>query len=114
MFGNVWRGAGQFRRSDKNMFDDVPQWVRIQSESSEEMAVRFHHRIVWVHPFPNGSGRHARLITDIFMENVLHGTPFAWGKRELSKPREYRARHINTLQEADSGNLIPLLEFAKA
>ena len=128
MFGNVWRWAGQFRRSDKNigvswhqvpmclknMCDDVPVWIQTQKESPEEIAVRFHHRLVWIHPFPNGNGRHARLMADIFIENVLHGSPFTWGKRDLSSPSEYRSRYINALQEADNGNYIPLLEFAKS
>ena len=128
MFGNVWRWAGQFRRSDKNigvlwhqvpmclknMFDDVAVWIQTQNEFPEEMAVRFHHRLVWIHPFPNGNGRHARLMADIFMENVLHGSPFTWGKRNLSSPSEYSRRYINALQEADNGNYIPLLEFAKS
>ncbi|MBW2266429.1 MAG: mobile mystery protein B [Deltaproteobacteria bacterium] len=130
MFGNVWRWAGQFRRSDKNigvswhqvpmclknMFDDVPVWIQTQNESPEEMAVHFHHRLVWIHPFPNGNGRHARLMADIFIENVLHGSPFTWGKRDrdLLSPNEYRSRYIAALQEADNGNYIPLLEFAKS
>jgi Fic-DOC domain mobile mystery protein B len=92
MFGNVWRWAGKFRRSDKNigvswhqvpmclknMCDDVPVWIQTQNESPEEMAVRFHHRLVWIHLFPNGNGRHARLMADIFIANVLHGSPFTW------------------------------------
>jgi Fic-DOC domain mobile mystery protein B len=128
MFGNVWKWAGQFRRSDmnigvswhqipaslKNLCDDVPVWLRTQYESSEEMAVRFHHRLVWIHAFPNGNGRHARLMTDIFLENVLHSSPFTWGKLDLTSPSESRRRYINALQEADNGNYIPLLEFAKS
>jgi len=128
MFGNVWKWAGKFRRSDKNigvswhqvpmclknMCDDVPVWIQTQNESPEEMAVRFHHRLVWIHPFPNGNGRHARLMADIFITNVLQGSPFTWGKRNLSNPSENRSRYINALQEADNGNYIPLLEFAKS
>ena len=128
MFGNVWKWAGQFRRSGKNigvlwhqipeniknMCDDVPEWIQSQYESPEEMAVRFHHRLVWIHPFPNGNGRHSRLMANIFLENVLHGSPFTWGNQDLSNPNESRSRYINALQEADNGNLIPLLEFAKS
>lgn len=128
MFDNVWRWAGQFRKSNKNigvpwyqvpvdlqnMYDDIPVWIQTQNESPEEMAMRFHHRLVWIHPFPNGNGRHARLMADIFIENVLHGSPFTWGKRDLSNPGENRSRYINALHEADNGNYIPLLEFAKS
>ena len=128
MFGNVWKWAGQFRKSDKNigvswpeiptslknLCDDVPVWIDAESESPEEMAVRFHHRLVSIHPFPNGNGRHARLMADIFLENVLGGSSFTWGKQDLSRPSEFRSRYIKALQEADAGNLIPLLEFAKS
>jgi len=128
MFGNVWKWAGQFRRSGKNigvlwhqipeniknMCDDVLEWIQSQYESPEEMAVRFHHRLVWIHPFPNGNGRHSRLMANIFLENVLHGSPFTWGNQDLSNPHESRSRYINALQEADNGNLVPLLEFANS
>ena len=128
MFGNVWKWAGQFRRSGKNigvlwhqipeniknMCDDVLEWIQSQYESPEEMAVRFHHRLVWIHPFPNGNGRHSRLMANIFLENALHGSPFTWGNQDLSNPNESRSRYINALQEADNGNLVPLLEFANS
>ena len=128
MFGDVWKWAGQFRLSDKNigvswhqipmclrdMCDDVHAWIQAQNESPEEMAVRFHYRLVWIHPFPNGNGRHARLMADVFMENVLHGLPFTWGTQDLSSPSENRSRYINALREADNGNYVPLLEFAKS
>ena len=128
MFGNVWKWAGKFRQSDKNigvswdqipltlknMCDDAAYWIEIQSESPEEIAIRFHHRLVWIHPFPNGNGRHARLMADLFIENLLHGSPFTWGRQNLSKPSENRSRYISALQEADNGNLLPLLEFAKS
>ena len=128
MFGKVWKWAGLFRQSDKNigvswheippsiqnLCDDVPVWTQSEFESSEEMAVRFHHRLVWIHPFPNGNGRHARLMTNIFLENVLQGPPFTWGGRNLSTPNETRRRYIKALQAADNGNYAPLLEFAKS
>lgn len=128
MFNNVWKWAGKFRRSDKNigvlwhqvpmciknMCDDVVVWLQTQNESPEEMAVRLYHRLVWVHPFPNGNGRHARLMANIFLENVLHGSPFTWGTGGLSSPSELRRRYIKALQDADNGNFIHLLEFAKS
>lgn len=128
MFGNVWKWAGKFRRSDKNLgvtwhqvpmclknlCDDVPAWIQTENETPEEMAVRFHHRLVWIHPFSNGNGRHSRLMADIFIKNVLLGSPFTWGQRDLSSPNEHRRRYIDALQDADNGNYIPLLEFAKS
>ena len=128
MFGNVWRWAGKFRRSDKNiglsweqipaaiknLCDDVPAWMSSKIETSDEMAVRFHHRLVWIHPFPNGNGRHARLMADIFIENILNGSPFSWGNQDLSGPGKPRSRYISALQEADKGDYTPLLKFARS
>jgi Fic-DOC domain mobile mystery protein B len=128
MFGNVWKWAGQFRQSDKSigvpwpqipmslmgLFDDVPVWIQAEDESAKEMAVRFHHRLVCIHPFANGNGRHGRLMADTFLENVLGGEPFTWGRQNLSSQSEYRSRYIKALQEADNGNLVPLLQFAES
>ncbi|MCK4509255.1 MAG: mobile mystery protein B, partial [Desulfuromonadales bacterium] len=79
MFGNVWRWAGAFRRSQKNigiewtqipvvlhqLFDEVNTWIELESYPPDEIAARFHHRLVAIHAFPNGNGRHARLMADI-------------------------------------------------
>jgi Fic-DOC domain mobile mystery protein B len=128
MFGNVWRWAGKFRTTDKNvggpwqqisvdlqsLFDDALLWIRLRNESPEEIAVRFHHRLVSIHPFPNGNGRHARIMADILLENILHGPRFSWGGRELSSAGEARNRYIAALHEADNGNYQPLLTFARS
>jgi len=128
MFNTVWRWAGEFRRSDKNIgvpwpeirtglsnfFDDVQFWLERREESDDEIAVRFHHRLVSIHPFPNGNGRHARLMTEIFQENVLHCPRFTWGGRNLSKSGETRTRYIEALQGADGGDSGPLIEFARS
>ncbi len=128
MFGNVWRWAGQYRRTDKNigvswhqipmslgiLCDDVTVWMTAKNESPEEMAVRLHHRLVWIHAFPNGNGRHARIMTDIFLENVLHDSRFSWGRKDLSSSGETRNRYIKALKDADGGNFIPLLEFVRS
>ncbi len=99
MFGKVWKWAGKFRRSDKNiggawyqistshrnLFDDVQLWLELWNETPDKMGVRFHHRLVSIHPFPNGNGRHARLMTDLLLENILKSKRFTWGSQNLSK-----------------------------
>jgi Fic-DOC domain mobile mystery protein B len=129
MFASVWKWAGQFRQTNKNLgvawqqipmslknlFDDTKQWIERRQDPPDEIAVRFHHRLVSVHPFSNGNGRHARLMTDLVLENILQGARFTWGARqELSKAGETRSRYIAALRDADSGNYEPLIVFARA
>ena len=129
MFSGVWEWAGHFRRTDKNLsvswqqipmslknlFDDTGLWIERGQDSPDEIAVRFHHRLVSVHPFANGNGRHARLMADLVLENILKCPRFTWGSRqELSRAGETRSRYIAALREADSGNYESLLVFARS
>ncbi len=128
MFGNVWKWAGKFRQSDKNiggrwwqiptdlkdLCDDAKQWVDSRNEPSDEIAVRFHHRLVLIHPFPNGNGRLARLMADLLLENILDHPRFTWGSANLSSPSDTRQRYIAALRAADGNNYQPLLEFARS
>ena len=127
MFRNVWRWAGRFRCSDKNiggpwdqistslrnMCDDTRYQIELQIESSDELAIRFHHSLVWIHPFPNGNGRHARLMTDTLLENVFKCPRFSWGSGNLVKSGDTRKRYIDALQSADRYDYKPLREFVR-
>ena len=127
MFVSVWKWAGHFRRSDKNiggpwyqismslknLCDDARFWIKLQEESPDEMAIRFHHRLVSIHPFPNGNGRHARLMTDILLETVMKFPRFTWGSGNLSKPGDIRQNYIAALRAADEHNYEPLLKFVR-
>jgi Fic-DOC domain mobile mystery protein B len=128
MFGKVWRWAGTYRKSDKNiggswyqigprlrgLCEDTKLWIANGTEPPDEIAARFHHRLVLIHPFPNGNGRHARLLTDLLLENNLERPKFSWGGANLVKPGEARERYISALQDADNHNIQPLLDFARA
>lgn len=128
MFGNVWRWAGTFRQSDKNiggrwfhistdikaLCDDASLWVDNRDEPSDEIAVRFHHRLVYIHPFPNGNGRHARLMADLLLENVLDKPRFTWGGADLASANDIRQKYIEALRAADRHDYQPLLEFARS
>ena len=127
MFGNVWRWAGRFRQSDKNiggpwhqvpmglkdLFDDARLWLDLREESPDQMAVRFHHRLVSIHPFPNGNGRHARMMADLLLENDLHRPRFTWGNDDLSQGGDARKRYIAALHAADGQDYAPLLAFVR-
>lgn len=127
MFGNVWKWAGQFRQTQKNigvpwfristdlrvLCDDVNYWITNKTFSEDEIAARFHHRLVAIHLFPNGNGRHARLMADILLERVLMKTPFTWGSVDLAKSGDDRKRYIESLIAADRGDYGPLLKFVR-
>jgi Fic-DOC domain mobile mystery protein B len=127
MFGETWKWAGEYRKSDKNigidwlkigvelkkLLDDAHYQVEHASYPSDEIAVRFHHRLVAIHPFLNGNGRHARLMADLLIERL--GRPrFTWGSRGLVHASETRQRYIDALQAADRRDFAPLLAFARS
>ena len=133
MFNETWRWSGSFRQSDKNigidwpkisvelrkLLDDVHYQIEHASYPLDEIAVRFHHRLVAIHPFPNGNGRHARLIADLLAERL--GQPrFTWGSRSLPAnaglidASATRQAYIAALQAADARDYVPLLTFARS
>lgn len=127
MFGETWRWAGEFRKSDKNigvdwpkigvelrqLFDDVHYQIDHTSCPPDEIAVRFHHGLVSIHPFPNGNGRHTRLVADLIAEQL--GRPrFTWGSRSLTDASETRRHYIAALQAADARDYAPLIAFARS
>jgi Fic-DOC domain mobile mystery protein B len=127
MYGEVWKWAGDTRKTDKNIGIDVYRIVpelnqllddaRYHIENSvyppDEIAVRFHHRLVAIHIFPNGNGRHARMAADLLA--VQLGRPrFTWGGANLVEPRETRNHYVAALRTADDHDIGPLLEFARS
>ncbi len=126
MFGDVWKWAGTYRLTGRNigieayripeelavMLGDVRYWGEHKSFPPDEIAIRLHHRLVAIHPFPNGNGRHARLIADLLIER-LGSQPFSWGGGRLADAGELRAKYIAALQAADNHNIEPLLAFAR-
>jgi len=89
-------------------------WIKLQDESPDQIAVRFHHRLVSIHPFANGNGRHARLMTDLLLENVLNRPSFTWGGANLSKSGDCRQAYIAALHAADTNDYAPLLNFVRS
>ncbi|MCK4548597.1 MAG: mobile mystery protein B [Candidatus Krumholzibacteria bacterium] len=127
MFGDVWRWAGKYRTSNKSIgvfWEMIPEeigvllgnvhfWVKERSIPDDEIGARFHHRLVSIHPFSNGNGRHGRLMTDLLMEKILKTDKFSWGDANLSQEGDMRARYIEALIEADNLNFVPLIEFVR-
>lgn len=126
LFGDVWDWAGTYRKTEKNigidplqvsvkvreLMDDVKYWVDNNTFDPLETAVRFHHKLVYIHPFPNGNGRHARYMADAVMEKIYKLPPINWGNTEqLYSASEIRKQYINALRKADKGIYDDLLEF---
>jgi Fic-DOC domain mobile mystery protein B len=128
MFGQSWCWAGQYRSSDKSigadwrqirmqvpaLLADIAYQVEHRVEPLDQIVIRFHHRLISIHPFPNGNGRHARLIADVLIEQL--GAPrFSWGGSNfLAEASILRQRYISALQQADRGDICALLAFARA
>jgi Fic-DOC domain mobile mystery protein B len=127
MFNRVWRWAGKYRTSERNLgiehyriepelrqiIDDARYWVEHKSYPPDELAVRFHHRLVAVHPFPNGNGRWSRLAGDMLIVR-LGGTRFTWGRVNLRTAADVRRAYIDALHAADKHDLGPLIAFARS
>lgn len=128
MFGNVWKWAGNLRKTEKNLgvpyyqisievkklCDDVEYWIENKTFADDEIAARFHHRLVSIHLFPNGNGRHARLITDILLENIFGKDPFTWGSGNLAAAGLDRKKYIESLIAADREDYGLLMDFVRS
>jgi Fic-DOC domain mobile mystery protein B len=128
MFGVVWAWAGKIRKTNKNigvdkfqisaelrqLLDDCKYWIEHDVYVPDEIAIRFKHRLVKTHIFPNGNGRHSRLCADILIMHGYNRPAFSWGKTTLSKKGETRKRYLNAIYQADKGILEPLIEFARS
>lgn len=128
MFGDVWRWAGTYRLTERNigvdpwqvpaavvgLMADAQVWIQgSEPMDHDEVAVTLHHRLVAIHPFPNGNGRHARELADLLLEAL--GRPrFTWGRGALAEPGEVRAMYIRALRAADRGDLAALRAFVRA
>ena len=129
MFGNVWKWAGLYRTTDGErgapwmllpvtggmLIDDVEFWINRLKNPPDVCAVHFHHRLVSLRLFPDGNGRHGRLMTDLLLQNVLERPRFSWGDaRPEREGRSARQRYIEALQAADELDYGPLLEFVRS
>lgn len=127
MLGGVWTWAGKYRTTERNigvpawqiaptlrgLLDDTRLWTEQSVFAPDETAVRFHHRLVSIHPFPNGNGRHARLMADLLITRA-GGESFTWGGRQLGPTGQIRTQYIEALREADAHDVTNLIAFARS
>jgi Fic-DOC domain mobile mystery protein B len=128
MYGDVWAWAGQFRVTNKNigidhyrigtelkiLTDDTLYWIKHYTYPANEIAIRFKHRLVSIHCFPNGNGRHSRLIADIIISHIFNNDIYSWGNSKLIKGDDLRKSYITALKKADYGEINDLIVFARS
>ena len=128
MYADVWAWAGEFRKTNKNigvdkwqipsdlkyLLDDVKYWHENNTYPPDEIAVRFKHRIVSIHCFANGNGRHSRLIADIIIEKIYKQPVFSWGAANLSSDEDTLTAYLKAVKTADKGDYSLLLAFARS
>lgn len=127
MFGRTWRWAGHYRTSARNIgvdayrigvdlaqaIDDARFWVTNETFPADEIAVRFSHRLVFIHPFPNGNGRFSRLVGDLLAKQL--GRPvFSWGSQNLVDATTTRRAYVEALRAADGHDVALLIAFARS
>lgn len=125
MFNKVWRWAGQFRTSGKNigcdayqirtelknLYNDANYWLEHQTYSTPQIALVFHHRLVKIHLFPNGNGRHARLVADCIIRKFAPEKKIDWQGKNFNSSEELRKKYILALRSADKGNYLELFDL---
>ena len=128
MYKNVWRWAGEYRKTNKNigvdkleipvalrsLIDDASYWFENNVYEPDEFALRFKHRLVSIHCFPNGNGRHSRMIADIIIEKIYQLPVFSWGSKSLVDENDSRKNYLIAIRKADKGDLDLLLKFARS
>ena len=128
MYSEVWAWAGEYRKTNKNLgvdrwqiptelrnlLDDVRYWHEHTTYTPDEIALRFKHRIVSIHCFANGNGRHSRLMADIIIEKIYKQPIFTWGTANLSHEGDARANYLRAVKTADKGDYSLLLAFARS
>ena len=128
MYGRVWRWAGEYRKTNKNigvdkleisialrsLIDDAKYWLEHNIYEPDEFAIRFKHRLVSIHCFPNGNGRHSRMMADIIIEKIYQLSVFSWGGASISEDTDIRAQYLKAIRKADKGDFDILLKFSRS
>jgi len=128
MFNVVWHWAGTKRKTNKNigvdkyqisielqkLLEDCKFWMENNTYEPDEITIRFSYRLVSIHVFPNGNGRHSRLMADIIISNIFNKSVFTWGSADLAKSGSSRKKYLEAIYAADRGTIQPLIDFARS
>jgi Fic-DOC domain mobile mystery protein B len=127
MFGDTWLWAGVYRQREMNigcdplqvgpnlhnLIEDIKCWIEFDHYPSLEVSARIQHRLVLIHPFANGNGRHSRIFTDCIRHFSLGLPPLVWAAGNLDQQNEERKNYIRGLQQADAGDYEPFIEYLR-
>ena len=127
MFGNVWKWAGKHRKSGKNigveiyqigpdlenLINDCEYWIEHDTYEPDEIAARFHHRLVHTHPYPDGNGRHSRLAADLLLR-FIGCERFTWGRATMTDPKATKQQYLAALRSADRHDYGLILDFVRS
>jgi Fic-DOC domain mobile mystery protein B len=128
MFGDVWSWAGQQRRTNKNigvdwtlirtelrsLIDGTKYWIAHHTYPEDEIAIRFKHTLVSIHCFPNGNGRHSRLMADVIVDKIFDRPLFTWGRGNITQQGLTRSQYLAALRSADQATVVDLIAFARS
>ena len=128
MYSDVWKWAGDFRTTEKSigcdpimigvelrkLIDDTKYWIENKIFPNNEISIRFSHRIVKIHCFPNGNGRHSRMIADLIALKCFNTKMYSWGEENITKAGEARKEYLKSLKNADENNYKDLIKFASS
>ena len=127
MFEQTWGWAGEFRKTNKNigvdkyrigtdlglLLSDCKYWIENHTFPPDEIAIRLKHRLVKIHPFPNGNGRHSRLLADVLIDHGFGRPIFSWGSHKIDSAKQMRNEYLQALFMADKEDYLALIEFAR-
>lgn len=127
LFGATWSWAGSYRLREMNigcdpvqigpnlhnLLEDIKCWIKFNHYSHLELSARIHHRLVLIHPFANGNGRHSRIYTDCIRHFLLGLSPLTWANGDLDAQNRERKKYIRSLQEADAGDYGPFIDYLR-
>lgn len=128
MYGEVWEWAGQYRLADTNIgvthatirtelravCDDARYWIEHGTYFPEELAIRLHHRLIKVHLFRNGNGRHGRMLADLLLLRHFKAARLSWGGGDLGRAGPRRETYIAGMRAADAHDYRVLLGFCRS
>jgi Fic-DOC domain mobile mystery protein B len=128
LFGEIWSWAGSYRTRElnigcdpfqirpnlHNLLEDIKCWIEFRHYDSLELSARIQHQVVKIHPFPNGNGRHSRILTDCVRMMLLGKPPLTWSADNLDNQTEERNQYISALRQADMGDYEPLVIYLRS
>ena len=118
MLGQVWEWAGKTRTRETNigvmphqieierkkLNDDAVFWCEATVMTPKELAITFHHKLIQIHCYPNGNGRHGRIMADLIVEKLYEMKRLDWITEDMLHEGEARDIYIDAMKSADDNS----------